>query len=354
MLISLSKMKMSDTSKRKQEHIRICLEKDVESKTTNGFELYRLEHKALPEISLSDIDASTMFFGKKFSVPFFIEPLTGGTPEAEGINKNLARAAEKLGIGMGLGSQRAMLENPNLSYTYQVRDVAPSIFLLGNIGASSLSEVNLEKIGDLVRVIGADGLAVHLNPAHELCQPEGNTDWSHILKRIEVICENAVFPVVVKETGCGISGDVAQKLASAGVDCLDIGGMGGTSMMKVEYFRGFKDAAVFFEWGIQTAESLRQCRQSVGIPLIASGGIRTGLDCAKALAMGASLVGFALPVLRAAAISEKKVIEHIESLEWDLKRTMLLVGARNIDELKKTKVIKLRESELLHIQRRSL
>jgi len=316
----------------------------VESKGTNGFERYCLEHVALPEANLSDIDTSMSFFGKRFTVPFLIEALTGGAPESERINRNLARAAENLGIGMALGSQRAMLENPDLGYTYQVRDVAPSIFLLGNIGASSLSLVNVEGIKRLVKAIGADGLAIHLNPAQELCQPEGDTDWSHILERIEGICRNTEFPVIVKETGCGISGSVAQKLVSVGVDCIDVAGKGGTSMMKVEYFRGSEGAKLFFDWGIQTAECLRQCKQAVTVPLIASGGMRTGLDCAKALAMSASLVGFALPVLRAAVRSEKKVVEEIERLQWELRRTMLLLGAKNIDELKQTKVIRMSET----------
>jgi isopentenyl-diphosphate Delta-isomerase len=330
-------LKAAPISSRKQEQISICLERDVAFSKSNGFEKYELEHQALPELSLSGIDPSTTFMGKKFQVPFFIEPLTGGSPGTERINRNLARAAEEMGIGMGLGSQRAMLEGPELTYTYQVRDIAPHIFLLGNIGATQLANYGIAEMIAMIRRVQADGLAIHLNPAQEICQTEGDTDWSAVLPQIARLCKDAPFPVVVKETGCGMTGEIAKKLEDAGASCLDIAGAGGTSMTKMEYHRGSKMAEPFLDWGIPTAESLEQTRRVVKIPLIASGGIRTGLDCAKALAMGASLVGFACPMLKPAMKSPQAVILKVTALRGELMRAMLLVGAKNIPELQRKK-----------------
>jgi len=258
---------------------------------------------------------------------------------AEKINWNLAKAAEMLGIGMGVGSQRAMLEDPQVAYSYKVRKAAPNIFLLGNIGASELPHYDTHDIIGMVEEIEAEGLIIHLNTAQEICQPEGNTDWSHILENIERLCRHAGFPVAVKETGCGIAGDIARILASAGATFLDTGGAGGTSMTKVESYRGGISGEAFLEWGIQTAESLRQCKEAVSIPLIASGGMRTGLECAKALAMGASLVGFALPVLESATKSYETVIDKIRGFGMDLKRAMFLVGAADIQQLQNSKIL---------------
>lgn len=336
--------KISLISKRKGEHIRICLEKDVQYRKNNGFEGYEFEHCALPELKLSNIDTTTHFLGKTFKYPFFIEALTGGAPGTETINKNLAAAAEQFGIGMGIGSQRAMLDKPELSYTYQVRKIAPGILLLGNIGATQLASLSAETIAAMVRQIEADGLVIHLNPAQEMCQPEGDTDWSNVLYDIERICTQVPFPVVVKEIGCGISGSVARELEAAGVASIDVAGAGGTSFTRVEYHRGARQAQALFEWGIPTAESLRQCGTTVQIPLIASGGIRTGIECAKAIAMGATLTGFALPLLGMAMQSAKAVLNYLTSIGEELKRAMLLVGVSNIAQLGKTKIISSAES----------
>ncbi len=328
-------MDAEKTSSRKLDHIRICIDRDVEFSKSNGFERHELAHNALPEARLSDMDTSTEFLGKKFRLPFIIEAMTGGSPGTESINRNLAMAAEELGIGMGLGSQRAMLEDPELAYTYDVRDVAPGIFLLGNIGAVQLSMYSINEIRGLVRDIKADGIAVHLNAAQELSQPEGDRDWRGVLANIGKFCRKAGFPVVVKETGCGISGDVARKLEQAGASCIDIAGAGGTSWIMVESYRGSESAKAFLEWGIATAESLMQCRKAVDIPLIASGGIRTGLECAKALAMGASLAGFALPLLKPATESHQAVSRKLSGLAGELRKAMLLAGTGNIEELRK-------------------
>jgi isopentenyl-diphosphate delta-isomerase len=336
-----SKDKTGSTSKRKQEHIDICLSQDVEFRKSNGFEKYEFEHRALPELNLSEIDTATEFMGKSFACPFFVEAITGGSIGTERLNLNLAKACEEMGIGMGTGSQRAMLDEPGVAYTYMVRDVAPNIFLLGNIGAVQLSQLHVDDIINMVEQIKGDGLAIHLNAAQEMCQPEGDTDWRDVLSNIERICKYTDFPVVVKETGCGITADVALRLESAGVDCLDIGGAGGTSFTRVEHYRGAQSAAAFFEWGIATAESLQQCRKAVRIPIIASGGMRTGVDCAKALAMGASLVGFALPVLKAAQISHQAVVDKLKFLAESLRKTMLLLGAKNIEDLKHIKIVPL-------------
>ncbi|MFH0731259.1 MAG: type 2 isopentenyl-diphosphate Delta-isomerase [Pseudomonadota bacterium] len=319
---------------RKLEHLRVCMEKDVSFRKSNGFERYEFEYHALPEINLSDIDLSTKFLGHDFKMPFFIDALTGGADGTEVINRNLAGAAQQLGLGMGVGSQRAMLENPDLIHTYQVRDVAPDIFLLGNLGASQLLNYNREQVGQLVTSVGASGMAFHLNPLQELVQAGGDTNWRNVLAAIKTFCQTADVPVVVKEVGSGLSARVAGQLASAGAVALNVAGAGGTSFARVEYYRGSSLAAAFFEWGIPTAESLQQCLGAVSVPLIASGGIRNGLECAKALAMGAGLVGFALPLLKPAMESAEAVIEKINRIALELKKTMLLLGACNMAELK--------------------
>ena len=325
------------TLSRKLDHIRICMEKDVEFRKGNGFESITLEHTALPEMSAKEADTSTEFLGKKFRFPFFIEAMTGGAPGTGNINRNLAAAAQELGIGMGLGSQRAMLEDPELMRTYDVRDVAPDIFLIGNIGAIQLPSYSIMEIRGLVKNIKADGLAVHLNAAQEMSQPEGDSDWSNVLESIRKLCSKADFPVIAKETGCGITGSIASKLEDAGIAAIDVAGAGGTSFVKVEHHRRSETAKAFSEWGIPTAESLRQCREAVKLPLIASGGMRTGLDCAKAIAMGASLAGFALPLLGPARESSKAVAERIGQIGRELKKAMVLTGSKSIHEMSRVK-----------------
>ncbi len=330
---------MSLTKSRKDDHIRICLEKPVEFVKSNGFEHVELEHKALPEIDRDEINLETKFLGKRFAYPLFIEAMTGGTKKGEKINNNLAKAAEALGIGMGVGSQRAMLEHPEAKRTYFVRDVAPSIFLLGNIGAAQIREYDIEKILSLVDSIGADGLAVHLNPAQELAQQEGDKSWKGIYKDIGYLCKEAKFPVVTKETGCGISGKLSKELAKAGVKAIDVAGAGGTSWVKVDAYRTKEDLSHLEEWGIPTAEALKDVVKSARIPVIASGGIRTGTEVAKAIAMGASLAGMALPLLRPATESWESVRKHLEKIISQLKDAMFLVGAKNLKELRKVRVI---------------
>lgn len=326
------------TRSRKLEHIRICLEKDVEFRKGNGFERFTLEHKALPEMSEKDADTSTEFLGKPFKLPFFIEAMTGGAPGTEKINLNLARASQELGIGMGLGSQRAMLEDPGLAYTYDVRDAAPDIFLIGNIGAVQLPSYSMKEISGLVKGIKADGLAVHLNAAQEMSQPEGDRDWTNVLDSIRKLCSKAGFPVIAKETGCGITGEVSVKLGEAGVAAIDLAGAGGTSFVKVEHHRKPGSSKAFSEWGIPTAESLMQCRESVDLPIIASGGMRTGLDCAKAIAMGSGLTGFALPLLGPARESHEAVVERIRGIESEFRKAMVLTGSRSLDDLSRVRV----------------
>jgi len=321
------------TKSRKDEHIRICLDEDVEHPTSNGFDRYELQHSALPELTPERIDLKTEFLGKRFLLPFFIEAMTGGTKTGKMINSNLAKAAQELGIGMGVGSQRAMLEDPSLAETFSVRDVAPDIFLLGNIGAVQLASYSHIEIAGMVKDIRADGIAVHLNSAQELSQPEGDTDWTGVLEQIRKLCSKADFPVVIKETGCGIPGDAARMLEEAGAAALDVAGAGGTSFVKVEGHRGSDTAKAFSSWGLSTAESLKQSKKAIAIPIISSGGMRTGLDCAKSIAMGASLSGFALPLLAPAMESGIDVVKKIKLLERELRKAMMLAAAPDISSL---------------------
>jgi len=330
---------MSDQLKlRKEEHIRICLEKPVEFEKSNGLDEYEFEHNALPDMNMDDVDTTTEFLGKKFTAPLYIEGMTGGTEEAKKININLAKAAQVIGLGMGVGSQRTAIRHPETEDTYRVRGVAPDILLIGNLGGAQLAEYGIEKVKKAVDMINADGLAIHLNVGQEAVQPEGNLKWKNVIGEIKKICSRVDFPIIAKETGNGISGTTAKKLQDAGVAAIDVAGAGGTNWIKVEYYRGAKNAEPFFEWGIKTAECLKQARENVSIPLIASGGMRTGLDVAKSIALGADVVGFALPLLRPATISADAVREKLEDIITELKKTMLLIGVKNIEELKKTTI----------------
>lgn len=322
------------TEKRKTDHIRICIEEDVEFLKSNRFGEYQFTHNALPEINWDDINIATKFLGYDFKAPFFIEAVTGGTKGSESINRNLAKAAQELGIGMGVGSQRAMIENPKLVSTYTVKETSPNIFLVGNMGASHIIGFETKQIAEALDKIKADALAVHLNPAQEIAQNDGHKNWKGVNDAIRKLSSEIKVPIIVKEVGNGISGVVAKKLEHAGVDAIDVAGAGGTSWVKVDTLITGKPFEHFFEWGIPTAEALEQCLRSVKIPVIASGGIRNGIEAAKALSMGASLVGLALPLLKPACTSAGNVKKVLDKLILELKTVMFLTGSKNLKELK--------------------
>jgi isopentenyl-diphosphate delta-isomerase len=329
-------------NQRKTEHLRISLEKDVRFRNlTTGLERYRFVHQALPEMNRDDIDLSTTLLGKELRAPLIISSMTGGTEDAETINQNLALAAQIHGLGMGVGSQRAALEEPGLSHTYQVRDVAPDILLLANLGAVQLNYgYSVEHCQRAVEMIEADGLILHLNPLQEALQPEGNTDFSGLLAKIEAVCRRLSVPVIVKEVGWGISEQVARRLVDCGVAAIDVAGAGGTSWSEVEMHRADsatlrRIAAAFADWGIPTAESIQMVRRAApGVTLIASGGIRTGVEAAKAIALGADAVALATPFLPPATVSPEAVGDKIREILEELRTAMFCVGAGNLQELK--------------------
>ena len=324
---------MSATKKRKLEHVEIAVKKDVQFKKSAGFSEIELVHNSLPELDFSKIDASANFLGKMLSAPLVLEAMTGGYPEGGKINRKLAEVAEKEGIALGLGSQRAMIEDSSLAKTYSVRDVAPTIPIIGNIGAYQLKKYPMQKIESMVSAIKADALAVHLNPLQEIIQPEGDRDYSGILEAIEKACSFLSVPVIVKETGCGISRNVAERLKSAGVKYLDIAGAGGTSWSAIEYARG-EGVTGFCEWGIPTVASVIANRDV--LPLIASGGLRSGIDAAKSIALGASFAGAAQPFLH--AYSKNKLSEEVKLWKEQFAVCMFLTGSRNVESLKKAKI----------------
>ncbi|MCX7682158.1 MAG: type 2 isopentenyl-diphosphate Delta-isomerase [Anaerolineae bacterium] len=332
---------------RKSDHIRISLQEDVNSKrVSTGFERYRFEHCALPEFDLEDVDVATVLLGKRLSAPLIISAMTGGTPEARVINERLAEAAQAAGIGMGVGSQRAAIEDPALEYTYQVRHVAPDILLLANLGAVQLNlGYGLAECHRAVEMVEADALVLHLNPLQEALQPDGDTRFSGLLSRIEAICRALPVPVVVKEVGWGISEQIARQLMSAGVAAIDVAGAGGSSWSQVEMHRATSRwarevAAAFAGWGIPTAESLVMARRGApGIPIIASGGIRDGIQMAKAIALGATACGVAAPFLHAATRSASAVAELITVLVTQLRIAMFAAGARDIGALARTPLV---------------
>ena len=324
-------------SDRKLEHLLICKNYDVEFKDkTTGFEDVELIHNALPEVNKNDIDLSTSVFGKKLDSPLFITAITGGHPTAKEINKQLAIAAEDNNIALGVGSQRAACEHPELADTYSVvRDNAPDCLLVGNIGAPQLNLAN-----KAVEILDADILAIHLNPLQESIQPEGDLDARGYLELISQITDLVDIPVMAKETGCGISAETAKQLVDAGISFIDIEGAGGTSWAAVETYRAEDRyyGELFWDWGIPTAISTAEVVNSVDAPVVASGGIRSGLEAAKAIAIGADSVGMALPFLKK-SISQEELNHFINQFNDSLRIAMFLVGANNIEELKQSKLV---------------
>ena len=324
-------------SDRKLEHLLICENYDVEFKNkTTGFEDIELIHNVLPEIDKNDIDLSTEVFGKKLDSPLFITAITGGHPAAKKVNKQLAVAAESNGIALGVGSQRAACEHPELADTYTVvRENAPDCLLVGNIGAPQL---NLAE--KAVEILDADILAIHLNPLQESIQPEGDLDARGYIDLIHQITESVDIPILAKETGCGISAESAKLLVDAGVDFIDIEGAGGTSWAAVETYRAEDRylGEIFWDWGIPTAVSTVEVTNAVNVPVISSGGIRTGLEAAKAIALGADAVGMALPFLKNCA-SQEALNTFINRFNDSLRIAMFLVGANNIEELKQSNLV---------------
>ncbi|MEW5996641.1 MAG: type 2 isopentenyl-diphosphate Delta-isomerase [Candidatus Micrarchaeota archaeon] len=319
---------MDKTRARKRDHLEICLDEGVEYSRKAGFECMEFLHNALPEINFDEIRLEAEFFGKRI-FPLMITAMTGGVVESAKINLELARAAEKYGFALGLGSQRPMLEGGS-EKSYMVRKEAPSIPIIGNIGAAQLAEYPMDRIAGLASKIEADGLAIHLNVLQEMVQPEGDRDFRGVLKNIGKACDALDVPVMVKETGAGISREVAARLRDAGVKWLDVAGSGGTSWSKVEYERGGMPPG-FEEWGIPTAVSILMCKDVLA--LVGSGGVRNGVDAAKAIALGASVAGASRPFLL--AYEDKKLDAVCSGWVQQMKICAMLTGSRDVAALKK-------------------
>lgn len=327
---------------RKSEHLRIALEEPVSpGGASAGFERYRFQHVALPETDLEEVSLSAQFLGHPLAAPLLISSMTGGTPAAAEINQRLAAAAQESGIALALGSTRVAIEDPALIPTFQVRDIAPSVLLLCNVGAVQLNYgYGYDECMRAMEITSADALVFHLNPLQEALQPGGDTRFGGLLARIESIVRRVPFPVVVKEVGWGISGDIARCLVDCGVAAIDVAGAGGTSWSEVELRRtrdecAARVAADFGCWGIPTAEAIQQVRRACpSTPIVGSGGIRSGVDLAKAIALGADLCGVALPFLRAAAVSDEALRCEIRRFVEGLRIAMFCIGVRDVHSLR--------------------
>lgn len=327
--------------RRKADHIRINLEEDVQFPAlTNGFERYRLLHQAIPELDLAEIETDVALLGKQLRLPLLISSMTGGTEAAGIINRNLAYGAQARGIAMGLGSQRAGIEQAETVATFQVRELAPDILLFANLGAVQLNYgYTVDQCRRAVAMIGADALILHLNPLQEAVQADGDWNWKGLLGKVEQVCRTVGVPVVVKEVGWGISEASARRLAETGVSALDVAGSGGTSWTEVEYHRAATEplrrlARAFADWGLPTAEALLMAQRGApNLPIIASGGMRTGIEAAKALALGATAAGIAAPFLKAAAAGPEEVVRAIDQVAAELRTAMFCAGAGSIAAL---------------------
>jgi isopentenyl-diphosphate delta-isomerase len=333
---------MTDIAQRKADHLAICAEDDVGFRRTSTlFECVHLVHDALPDMKLADVDTSITLFGKRLRAPLVIASMTGGTEQASRINQHLARIAEERGYGFGLGSQRAMHVRPGTADTYRVRQLAPTTLVLGNVGVVQARAMTTSEARVLVDEVGADALCIHLNPAMEIVQPGGDRDFSHGLETIERLVSNLGVPVLVKETGCGISPGVAKRLHDVGVRHVDVSGAGGTSWVGVETKRAQAkgdDRAralgeAFWDWGVPTAASVALLAPMGFETVVATGGISTGLDVARAIALGAAAAGIARPLLKALSAEgsggPEAAAALLDGVESELRAAMLLTGSRD-------------------------
>ena len=333
---------MKETQTRKADHLRICLDEDVQFHgVTNGLERYRFTHCCLPELNRSEIDITTTFLGKSLGAPLLISSMTGGTEQAKSINFRLAEVAQHYKLAMGVGSQRIAVENPQVADTFAVRSLAPDILLFANLGAVQLNySYGLDECLRVIDLCQADALILHLNPLQECIQPNGDTNFRGLLDKIYILCSKLSVPVIVKEVGNGISAGIAQKLLEAGVSAIDVAGAGGTSWAKVESERALNEkqrrlGLTFADWGLPTAECITSIRAiAPDIPLIASGGLRNGLDVAKAIALGADLSGLAWPFLQAASESADAVDNLVQLLMAEITTVLFCTGTATLSQLK--------------------
>jgi isopentenyl-diphosphate Delta-isomerase len=327
-------------AQRKADHIEVAASGRADFAKSTLLEHVHLVHQALPELELATIDLSVELVGHRLAAPLLISGMTGGTAEAAAINRDLARAAQAAGVGFGVGSQRAMDEHPELAATYQVRDIAPDVVLVGNVGGVQALAMGAARVGELARRIGANAIAIHLNPGQELIQPRGDRDFRGVRDGIARIVAACPVPVIVKETGCGLSRQAARDLVAAGVHTVDVAGAGGTSWVAVEAVRARgTDAGAsalgdeLWDWGIPTAVSVVACADA-GLTTIASGGIRSGYDIARAIALGARLGGMAAPMLRAQRAGGALAVSAAITQVVDAIRAIcLLTGCRTVADL---------------------
>lgn len=347
---------MTNIKKRKSDHIDIVLTEDVSMSRPTGFADYHFTNQALPELALEDISVRTNFLGHDIRAPLLISGMTGGSEHGETINRHLGEAAQALQIPMGVGSQRILLEQPDVLDSFKAaRDAAPDIPIFGNMGVAQLNDgVGHEDIRRVVEAIRGDGCFLHLNPLQEAVQTSGDTNFRGLTDQIGELTQRLDFPILVKEVGCGISADVAASLAECDIAAIDVSGAGGTSWAYIESRRSEDPlkqrlGEVLRDWGIPTVEALTSCRRALpSFPLIASGGIRTGLDVAKALVLGADAAAFAMPLLKPAMKSGEAVIQTIEQIIHELRVVMYLIGARDISALKASGDLLKRTASSLH------
>jgi isopentenyl-diphosphate delta-isomerase len=333
---------MGDISSRKVDHLDLCATGDVAFKSTSTlFECVRLVHDSLPELAVADLDTSVKVLGKTLKAPILIAGMTGGTERAERINRELATIAEERGYAFGLGSQRAMMKKPDTKASYLVRDVAPQVLLLGNIGGVQAAQMTTQAARELAESVGADALCLHLNPAQEIVQSDGDRDFRGVLETLTRLTRELPIPVIAKETGCGLSGSVGRRLAAAGVRHVDVSGAGGTSWVAVETERAKGgERAIgerYREWGVPTAASVALVSKSGFRTVFATGGIMNGLDVAKAIALGATAAGMARPALQAFERGgREEAVRFFEQTERELRTAMLLTGSRTLADLART------------------
>ena len=338
----------SNISRRKSDHLTINSTENVKSSNTTGLEKFRLIHCALPEIDYPAINTEIELFGKSLSMPFMISSMTGGTDQAFKINILLAEAAQEFGAAMGVGSQRIGIEQPEKMHSFEIRKYAPDILLLANLGAVQLGKsFSINDCKKAVDTIGANALILHLNPLQEALMVDGDSNFSGLLGKIENVCIKLDVPVIIKEVGWGISADIAKKLVSAGVSAIDVAGAGGTSWSEVERFRSSDPIAIsvangFRDWGIPTAEAIVEIRESLpDIPLIASGGLRDGVDIVKCLALGAQIGAIARLILIAAMKSESELDLLLTVLSRQIKTAMFAIGVSQINQISSNHIVRI-------------